>query len=336
MDHPEQAARRDVIVIGASSGGVEALTKLVGGLPSNLPAAIFVVQHTSPEGPSLLGKILDRSGPLSARMAQDGDRIVPGTILVAPPDHHLVLTPERVVLDRGPAENRSRPAIDVLFRSAAMSFGARVIGVVLSGNLSDGSIGLRAIKSCGGKSVVQDPGEATFPDMPRNAILKDSPDHVVSISSIAPLLAALTRERVSPVPVPEQVVLEGPRGLRLGQESVGINDRLGDNAPYSCPDCGGPLWRVDDSVIRYRCVTGHALTADVLLAAKGTEIERALQYAVRTLDERARLLGEMAIKHQRAGHKGTASICEKRQDEAAEAARTVSGFLSRLTQDDES
>jgi chemotaxis response regulator CheB len=195
-------AKRDIVVIGASSGGVDALTRLVAGLPPNLPAAVHVVQHTGPGAPGLLGQILDRVGPLPVRMAVDGEPFAFGEIRVAPPDHHLLLTTDGVRLDRGPIENRVRPAIDVLFRSAAIALGSRVIGVVLTGNLSDGAAGLRAIKQCGGISLVQAPEDALYPDMPRNAIRNDHPDAVLPLEALADEIAPYVRGHAMPVDVP--------------------------------------------------------------------------------------------------------------------------------------
>ncbi|HET8632488.1 MAG TPA: chemotaxis protein CheB [Thermomicrobiales bacterium] len=207
----------DIIVVGASSGGVEALTRLVGGLPDDLPAAVFVVLHVPPTATSMLPRILMRYGPLPARHAADGDPIRRGEILVAPPDRHLLVQRGRVRVLRGPRENRHRPAVDPLFRSAAYAYGPRVVGVVLSGALDDGTAGLLAIKRRGGLAVVQDPAEALFPGMPESAVGHVAVDHCLPVAQMGPLQAGLARE-----PAPEEGAFPVPRDLEL---EVGRTER---------------------------------------------------------------------------------------------------------------
>jgi two-component system chemotaxis response regulator CheB len=192
------AGGRDIIVIGASGGGIEALRQLVSQFPVGLAAAVIVVQHTGAHSPGVLGDILTRAGPLPARMASGSEPIAMGQIRVAPADHHLVVTADGLRLDHGPVENWVRPAIDVLFRSAAVAFGPRVVGVVLTGSLSDGAAGLRAIKDCGGMTMVQSPDEAAFPDMPRNAIRYVSPDFVGGLDELAAKLVEVVGQQAPP------------------------------------------------------------------------------------------------------------------------------------------
>ena len=270
MNAKPEAARRDIVVIGASSGGVDALMRLVARLPAGLPAAVHVVQHTGPGAPGLLGKILDRAGPLAVRMAGDDEPFAFGEIRVAPPDHHLVLTTEGVRLDRGPTENRVRPAIDVLFRSAAIALGPRVIGVVLTGNSSVGAAGLRAIKQGGGVSLVQSPEDAQYPAMPRNAIKMDAPDRVLPIDGLADEIVAQVGRTVAVAAVAEVVALET------------------------------------------------------------TEVARALGYAMRSLDEKSRLLERMAHQHRSANRHTTAEICERKRAESAEAAAIMRRLVQSL------
>lgn len=194
----------DVIVLGASAGGVEALTRLCGGLPAGLPASLFVVQHVAPAARSVLPELLARAGPLPAGHPVDGEAVRRGHIYVAPPNLHMLLLDGRIRLRRGPHENRTRPAADVLFRSAAAAHGGRVVGVVLTGLLDDGTAGLIAVKRCGGVSVVQDPDDAEWPGMPRNALMRDSVDHSVPLRGLAPLLVRLASEPRPDLPFPRR------------------------------------------------------------------------------------------------------------------------------------
>ena len=183
--------RYDLITVGASAGGVEALSTLVAGLPKDLAATLFVVLHTGAHGPSLMAEILNRAGPLPASYPQDGQAFERGQIYLAPPDRHLLLEASTMRVVRGPRENWPRPAIDPLFRSAALQHGTRVVGVVLSGYQSDGAVGLRTIKERGGITVVQDPGDASASEMPTNALRLVEPDHCLPLGEMAALLARL-------------------------------------------------------------------------------------------------------------------------------------------------
>jgi two-component system chemotaxis response regulator CheB len=322
---------RDIVVVGASSGGVEAIGRVLGGLPRDLDAAIFVVMHTSASAPALLAQILARESLLPVATAVDGEPIARGRVRVAPPDLHLTLTATHVALDRGPPQNRMRPAIDALFRSAAACHAAAVIGVVLTGNLSDGSAGLAAIKRCGGFSIVQSPEDALFPDMPRNAIEADEPDDVVPLVAIAGRIVAAVAQMAPAVEVPADIGIEAATALRLGENSVVQNDRVGQRAPFSCPGCGGPLWRLAQGPARFRCQIGHTYDERILLAAKTSEAVGALWIAVRTLDERARLLGGMAERNRQAARTLTADQYLFREEELRDASRTVRELIERLS-----
>lgn len=329
MSNPNVA--RSIVVIGASSGGVEALQTVVGGLPEDLRAAVFIVLHTSPSSPAVVAQILARVCRLPVKTAVHGEPIPIGEVRVAPPDQHLVLTADRVELDRGPKQNRVRPAIDALFRSAAMFHGPAVIGVVLTGNLSDGSAGLAAITHCGGVAIVQAPGDAMYPDMPRNAIEADSPQFVVPLVEVAGCIVKATREAGEVRPVPESLAVEAARGLHLGPTWERKNDRIGQRAALTCTDCGGPLWKVDDDEHpRFRCLLGHTFDESVLLGAKTEEALRALWIAVRTLDERARMLSDMADSNRLAHRNLTALQYSQRQDELLDAARAVRELMRDL------
>jgi two-component system chemotaxis response regulator CheB len=287
---------KDIIVIGASAGGVEALMTIAGGLPKDLPASVFVVIHTSPESPGVMAGILARAGALPAMNAVDGERIEPGRIYVAPPDQHLIIEPNRVRLTRGPKENRFRPAVDPLFRSAAQVYGPRVIGVILTGNLDDGTAGLWAVKQLGGTSVVQDPQEAFAPSMPRSAMRYARVDHCLPLSEIAPLLVRLTStpiEEEGAYEVPDEMEIE----VRIAKEDTALDAgvlKLGEPSNYACPECHGVLLQLNEEKrIRFRCHTGHAYSVDSLLAEITEGVEDSLWTAIRSLEESVLLLRHM-------------------------------------------
>lgn len=294
--------QRDLIVVGASAGGLDALKPLVAGLPAWLPAAIFVVWHTSPEGPSLLPEVLNRVSSLPAHQGVDGEAILPGHIYVAPPDHHLLIERDRVRVTRGPKENRFRPAVDALFRSAAYAFGARVIGVVLSGLLDDGTAGLWAVKDRGGVAVVQNPEEAIYPSMPVQALQHVAVDHVVGINEMIDMLVSLTEKPVTveaTMPTSRAMEIENKIALEESALAAGVLS-LGSLSPYTCPECHGVLVQIEASnPPRFRCHTGHAFSMDGLLAAINESIDHTLWNAVRVLEERLLLLQQME-EHARA------------------------------------
>jgi two-component system chemotaxis response regulator CheB len=292
----------DIIVIGASAGGVEALLKLVVQFPDNLPATVCVVQHVSATARGMLAQILDRAGPLPATLAQDGEAFERAHIYIAPPDHHLLLKEGHLHIMRGLHENRVRPAIDPLFRSAAVRYGARVVGVILSGLQDDGTAGLLAIKRCGGTAMVQDPTDALFPEMPLHALTHVEVDHCLPVSKMGAVLYRLTQEVVATTPaIPTDIIAE----LEIAEhptDAVSRDEELGTLVPLTCPDCGGPLWELyNDTLQRYRCRLGHAFTATSLLGGQSEVIEAALWTAVRTMEERARMLTLLAHGRQKQG-----------------------------------
>lgn len=286
---------KNIIVVGASAGGVDALQRLCAALPSDLDACIFIAQHLSPSSKSLLPQLLDRVGPLHAVTPVDGQEIEAGHIYVAGPDMHMLVRKGRVLMRRGPYENRTRPAVNALFRSAAVHYGSRVVGVVLTGLLDDGTDGLIAIKATGGTSIVQDPDDAEWPSMPRNAMKRDHVDHVVPLDAIAGLLAGLAYEEAGPtIPLPEEYVIED----RISAQEFAVAEpdinTPGQPSHISCPDCGGVLNQVVmEDEVRFRCQVGHAFTPLGLAEAQNQELERALGIAVRTHRDRQRLFGQM-------------------------------------------
>ena len=311
-------SNRDIIVIGASAGGVEAVSALVEGLPRDLPAAVFVVVHFPPHATSVLPRILTRLGGMTAVHPRDGDALELGCVYVAPPDLHLLVERGHVRLVRGPRENAVRPAVDPLFRSAARAYGPRVIGVVLTGNLDDGTAGMLAIKSAGGTVVVQDPGDALYAGMPTSAVRHVDVDHVVPLAEIAALLVRLTAQPVEekgPGPVARQQSREVP--ISEMDPAALESDRAGAPSGYACPECHGVLWEVDeDDVLRFRCRVGHAYSIETLLAEQGAGMDAALWAAYRALEERAALTERMA---ERMRERGQGSLAQRYREQTLEA-----------------
>ena len=294
-----------IVVIGASAGGIDALRTIAGGLPASFATPICVVVHTSPQSPGILDEILNRAGPLPSTTARNGERIRAGRIYVAPPDYHLVLEPGVLRITKGPKENRFRPAIDPLFRSAAQVYGPAATGVVLTGNLDDGTAGLWAIRQLGGTCIVQDPDDALFAAMPRSAVDHVSPDYVVPIGRVAPLLVALdekpAEERYMPEPEPEHLDIEVKIAKEHNALEAGL-ERVGAPSSFACPECHGVLLELKDGDRpRFRCHTGHAYSVETLLAALFDGIEDSLWTSVRSLEEGFILLRRMA-EHIRASH----------------------------------
>lgn len=318
----------DIIVLGASAGGVEALQALVQGLPADLPAAGFVVMHIPPHSPSNLPSILSAAGKVQAEQAQDGAAIRPNRIYVAPPDKHLLLEAGRMLVRRGPKENRFRPSIDALFRSAAYVFGPRAIGVVLSGVLDDGTSGLWSIKRLGGIAAVQEPGDAMHPEMPRSAMEYVKPDYVAPAAELGALLGRLVRE---PAPPQTDVAENELRRLRLetviaadgGAFDKGIME-WGDPAPFTCPECQGALLRLkENAILRFRCHTGHAFTASTLLAGITEAVERSLWGSMRGVEEQAMLLEHIAEHFRASGRDAAAERFMAKSRQARQLARMI-------------
>ncbi len=311
-------------MIGASAGGVEALRRLVGMLPARLPATVFIVLHVWPDARSYLQPILARSTPLTVREPRNHERVERGVIYVAPSDQHLMVEQERILIVRGPRENRARPAINPLFRSAAAVYGPRVVGVVLTGMLDDGTGGLWAVKHCGGVAVVQEPSEAEFPEMPRSALANVEVDHCVPLAEMGPLLVKLAGEPppvAEPVsPVPESVQASN-HVMKMEASPVSL-DRLGKRSVFSCPECNGALWEVaEGGQPEYRCHVGHAYSPQILAAEQNLVIEQSLWSALRALKESAALderlakrSAEMALDLAAATHRANAA--EKQQQVA--------------------
>jgi two-component system chemotaxis response regulator CheB len=290
----EDDGLRGVVAIGASAGGVEALSRLAAGLSADLPYAYVVVLHIPAGAPSILARIIDRSGPLPAITADLGVPLRPGHIYVGRPDRHLLVADHRVVLSQGPTENGHRPAINALFRSVAVAFGPRAIGVLLSGVLDDGVLGLAAIRSRGGTTIGQAPGDALFPALPTNARSAGVLDRLATAADIGAVLKELSQRKIEePNMDPDAALdLENRIAMKSRFSTDFDTQQLGAPSGYTCPDCNGGLISISEG--HFRCHVGHAWTADALLAARDDEVEGALWVALRSLQEKAKLARRLA------------------------------------------
>ena len=325
-------ATKDIIVLGSSAGGVDALRRLCAALPADLPAAMFIAQHLSPSAYSVLPQLLNRNCPLPVLSPADGQAIEHGHVYVGAPDHHILIRPGHILMRRGPVENRTRPAVNALFRSAAVHYGARVLGVVLTGLLDDGTQGLIAIKAAGGTSIVQDPEEAEWPSMPSNALQRDHVDHKVRLAELAPLLASLAREPAGPaIPLPEEFRTED----RIAAQEFAVAEpdivTPGQPSRMACPDCGGVLNEIKmQDEPRFRCQVGHAYTPLGLAAAQSDELERALGIAVRTHRDRIRLFDQMTQSARARGFPHAGKRWEDASEESAHMIKVLEEAMASL------
>lgn len=322
-------AARDVVVVGASAGGVEALRAFIGTLPDDLPAAVLVVLHLPAGGSSALARILTRAGPLLAVTAEDRQPLRPGCIHVARPDRHLLVVDDHVRLSRGPTENGHRPAVDALFRSAARALGPRVIGVVLSGALDDGAAGMVSIASQGGVTMVQDPEEALYRGMPQGVLRRLRPEYVLPASQLGKVVAERLGERIDPEHVPPLSALELLEADLAERGDSGVEHeviQMGELSGLTCPDCQGALVELAEGE-RYRCRVGHAWTARALVDAQSSNLERALWTALRMLEERASLTGRLRNNADADGRDQTEAVYSAAQQEMSDAIAVLRRFL---------
>ena len=310
-----------LVVVGASAGGVEALTTLAAGLPDDLAAAVCVVLHLPAGADSRLAHILSRAGRLPAVQALGGETLERGRIFVAPPDRHLVVRGTQALVVRGPHENGLRPSIDTLFRSAAVAYGARTVAVILSGSRDDGVAGASAVGRRGGCVFVQDPAGAPFPGMPAETISRDHPDRVLPLDDLAGAIAAAVQRLSEEVPMSE----DGKDEMTVETDYATLDSAVfadtppGEPSAYGCPTCGGVLWEVEDGeLLRFRCRVGHAYTAEGAVDEQGSSVEEALWTALRALQERAQLSQRMA---QRLGERGAAKSRARFEEYASDARR---------------
>jgi two-component system chemotaxis response regulator CheB len=321
-----------IVVVGASAGGVEALIELTKALPGDFPAPIFVTIHIPSDSPSILPVILKRHGRLDAKHPQDGMQYNAGSIYIAPPDHHMLVQKNgtlRVV--RGPRENRHRPAIDPLFRSAADVAGPAAIGVILTGTLDDGTAGLIAIKQCGGLAIVQDPEDALYSQMPQSAIENVDVDFVLPLCEIPrKLLETVSSDIGVPSigPAGREVMKMENRISAMDPQAMATDDRPGKPSAFSCPDCGGVLWEIEDvNYTRFRCRVGHAFSPESVFSGQNDVLEEAMWTAMKTLEESARLSKRLAAGERGRGHSWMAARFDEREKDARQRAELIRRVL---------
>jgi two-component system chemotaxis response regulator CheB len=320
------------VVVGASAGGVESLRGFVAGLDADLPAAVLVVLHFPANSPSLLPTILSRAGALPVSAATEHELLEHGRILVAPPDHHLVVLDDHATVARGPRENGTRPAVDVLFRTAARACGPRVIGVILSGTLDDGTAGMMSIRQRGGTVLAQSPDEATYPSMPDSVIRNVGADRVGTVAELAAAVNELTRatDPLPTPPAPSELLEREVEMADMSPSAFDGPDRPGQPSGFACPDCNGTLFEIhDDGLLRFRCRVGHAWSTMALLTAQSEAMEGALWMAFRSLEEKAALSHQLAT---RAGERGNRLSQERFLAKAEEASRSAALLQQLLEQ----
>jgi two-component system, chemotaxis family, protein-glutamate methylesterase/glutaminase len=324
-------ANRDIVAIGASAGGLDALRFLLSELPVKFPAALLVVMHLPAKLPSALDSILNRLGTLPAHFARDGEEARHGHVYLAPPDRHLLYDGRQLLLGVGARENFSRPSIDPLFRSLAQCCAHRAIGVLLTGTLGDGSSGLHVLGDCGGKTVVQDPEDAAFPEMPANALRKGAVDHVAALATLPSLLEDLVRQ-------PPAIEREAPEHLiheveiaKSGKSTINGMDRIGRRSALTCPECDGVLWEIEEAdALRYRCHTGHAFTADLVNIALEDSLSRALAVALRLFEQRSEIAHNLERQATARGQPSTAKMWRERIDEIRIEAEVIRDAIKRI------
>lgn len=324
-----------LVVIGASAGAVDALHAIAATLPPDFPAAVLVVRHIGPRNCGLPA-VLAKSSRLPVRHAGDGEIVAQPAILIAPPDRHLMVragAPLQLALTHGPRENHTRPAIDPLFRSAAEVYGPHATGVLLTGYLDDGSAGLKAIKACGGTTMVQDPDDAYAPDMPANALQNVAIDHTLPLNAIGPALARLAALPAAPAgavapPVPDWVRMENR--YAYGDTGMRELDQLGSPSTFTCPECNGTLWQLNEGKPqRYRCHTGHSFTATILSELQSQVAEDAMWAALRALQEKERMARSLAAKAKQHGLDSAAGEHLRRAEQALADALVLRQMLTR-------
>lgn len=330
MAEPTPHHTRDIVVIGCSAGGVEALPRILQQFSRDLDAAVLIVQHMAAGQPRYLVDILSRATRIPVVWAEQGAEILHGRVLIGPPDVHMVVAEAHVQLAKGARENHARPSIDKLFRSAAVAYGSRVIGVLLTGMLDDGVAGLRAIRQAGGAVIVQDPLDAAFPELPARALRALVPDHTLPVDAIGAAITSLVGDRVGVAARPKELALESELD-RASEATPDMLSMLGSQTVLACPECHGPLWKIgDEELRRFRCYLGHVSTATELLRASAVEVESALWSAVRALNDRATTLETLAADATKIGNGQSAQAYAIRARDARKQAEVARQFILDL------
>jgi two-component system, chemotaxis family, protein-glutamate methylesterase/glutaminase len=334
-------AKRDIIVVGASAGGINALKDFIGTLSKNFHGSIFVVVHISPHSPSSLPWILGRATTLKACHPKDGETVKRGVIYIAPPDHHMLLEGKKILVKKGPKENRFRPSIDALFRSAAYVYRERVVGVILSGLLNDGTSGLWSVKRLGGVSVVQSPDDAQFDSMPVNAMEYVKADYILPAQQIGTLLSDV----LCVMPAKKRKVSKRDQELLKMEITIAKQDNafemgimeMGELTPFTCPECHGVLVQlIEGKIVRFRCHTGHAFTASALLSELTTSVGEKMWEAMRGLEETTMLLKKIGKHFKEQGHPALAKIFIRKSKMTSDKAQIIhdSVFTHELLSED--
>jgi two-component system chemotaxis response regulator CheB len=324
---------RNIIVIGASAGGLPAIQQVAAGLSGQMDIAVLVVLHVSRKSNGdNIARVFQRHTSLNCRMAKDGEPIERGCLYVARPDHHLMIKDDLIQVTQGPHENRYRPSVDMLFRSAAVYFGHKVIGVILTGLLEDGTSGMSAIKRCGGICIVQDPKDAEHDDMPLSVLNQVAVDHQARLADMAVLLEEILHQQLPPKkPVPAELKIE----VEITEKRMSSIDQLkkiGEQSNFVCPDCGGGLWALkNDPTHRYRCHTGHCYSENKLYELQGDNIEESIYVSLRMLEERRNLLQLMASHSEESGKIEIAAANRDRAEEMEVHIDRLKSALSKLT-----
>jgi two-component system chemotaxis response regulator CheB len=324
-------ANRDILAIGTSAGGVDALIFLAARLQRNLPASVLLTIHLPQHSRSSLDEVLTRAGPLPAVFAKDGDVLRKSHIYIAPPDRHLIVDGDRISLGEGPRENNARPAVDPMLRSAAVCCGSRTIGVVLTGSLGDGASGLWTIHQSGGITVVQDPKDAAFAEMPMTALNRAKPDHVVRLKDMPALLASLAQEPAGEAKALPRSIQYEVEIARTGRSDMEHMDKFGRRSVLTCPDCGGVMWEIDEEDLsRFRCHVGHTYTAELMSLALDDNLRRALASAVRALEERTALAQKLYHQAKNSGHRLLAETWAEKMKEFEREADIIRHSTRRM------
>lgn len=324
---------RNLIVIGASAGAIKAIARIICDLPKTIDAAIMIVIHVSSKSNAdAIVEILQRQTTLKCLVAKDNMNMESGKIYLAPPEHHLLVDDGAMRLNQSPEENKYRPSIDVLFRSAAVHLGNRVIGIVLTGMMEDGSSGMYAVKSCGGLCIIQDPLEADYPDMPRNVLKTIEVDYVAQLGEIPVIIRDIMEKPLPPIiPIPNELKIEVELTEKIMSDISHLKE-ISHRSDFVCPDCGGGLWEIkNDPTHRYRCHTGHVYTEKLLHELQDLQIKESIWISIRMLEEKRNMLQLLIRRNEKTTGKTTVSSFQKRAEDIGEHIGRLKVLLMKLS-----